>query len=253
MSYLGELSRELGAVGIRGGLRRRILAEADDHLRSGGDAARFGAPHEIAERFAAELAPSVSRRGAYTAFAALAVAGGVYTAAFLSIGTPSGFLDLLPAAVAIVAPQVAFVCGSLALLRALRRPGDAAVVGRRAALAVVSGLAAVASVAYLADATAISAATGAAGLLLLAAAPRTVVAARLRAPGAVVGDLRDDLGLPLEPWRIARLVAVGCGVLVLVAGIAASDPIDGLVRAVAESLACLGGFWALGRAIGLRR
>ncbi|HEY6029209.1 MAG TPA: hypothetical protein VIU44_01515, partial [Gaiellaceae bacterium] len=158
MSYLAELSRELGAVGIRGGLRRRILAEADDHLRSGGDAERFGAPREIAERFAVELAPSVSRRGAYTAFAALAVAGGVYAAAFLSIGTPSGLLDLLPAAVAIVAPQVAFVCGSLALLRALRRPGDAAVVGRRAALAVVSGLAAVASVAYLADATAISAA-----------------------------------------------------------------------------------------------
>lgn len=253
MSYVDELSRELGAVGIRGRLRRRILAEADDHLRSGGDEARFGAPREIAARFAAELAPSVSRRGAYAAFAALAVAGGVYAAAFLSIATPSGALDLLPVAVAVVAPQVAFVCGSLALLRALRRPGDAAVVGRRAVVAVVSGLAAVAAVAYLADAAAISAAAGAAGLLLLAAAPRTVAAARLRAPGAVVGDLRDDLGLRIEPWRLARLVAAGCGLVVLLAGIAASDPIDGLARALAESLACLGGFWALGRAIGLRR
>lgn len=252
MSYVDELSRELGAVGIRGGLRRRILAEADDHLRSGGETTRFGAPREIAERFAAELAPSVSRRGAYTAFAALAAAGGVYAAAFLSIGTPSG-LGMLPAAVAIVAPQVAFVCGSLALLRAVRRPGDAGVVGRRAAVAILSGLAAVASAAYLAEATAISAAAGAAGLLLLAAAPRTLAAARLRAPGAVVGDLRDDLGLGIEPWRLARLVAAGCGLVVLLAGIAASDPYDGLVRAVAESLACLGGFWALGRVIGLRR
>lgn len=170
MSYLDELSRELGAVGIRGRLRRRIVAETDDHLRSGGVPERFGAPREIAEPFAAELAPCVSRRSAYGAFAALAVAGGVYAAAFFSFSRPPPTADLLPFAVAVAAPQVAFVSGSLALLRALRRPGDVGVIGRRALVGVGSGLAA-----------------------------------------------------------------------------------DGLIRAVAEALACLGGFWALGRVIGLRR
>ncbi len=55
-SYLSDLRHELGAVGIRSRLRRRILAESEDHLRSDPDAlARFGEPHELANSFAAEL------------------------------------------------------------------------------------------------------------------------------------------------------------------------------------------------------
>lgn len=251
MSYLAELSRELGAVGIRGGLRRRILAEADDHLRSGGDAARFGAPREIAERFAAELAPSVSRRGAWTAFAALAVAGAAYAAAFLSIPRPPAGIatgDGLAFAVAVAAPQLAFVAGVLAVLRALRRPGDAAVIGRRAALGVLAGIAAVSSVALLTSPW-----YAAPTLLLLAAAPRTLAAARLAAPGAVVGDLRDDLGIRVQPWRLARLLAAFLFLVVAAAGGVQGDPFDGMIRASFEALALLGGFWALGRAIGIRR
>lgn len=251
MTYLDELSRELRAVGIRGGLRARILAEADDHLRSGGTEQRFGEPRAIAERFAAELAPSVSRRGAWTAFAALAVAGAAYAAAFLSIPRPPAGIAApggIAFAVAVVAPQLAFVAGCLAVLRAVRRPGDSAVIGRRALLGVAAGVAAVASVASLTSPW-----YAAPAVLLLAALPRTVAAARLAAPGAVLGDLGDDLGIRVEPWRAARWLAACCFLVVAVAGAVQSDPFDGLIRAAAEALALLGGFWALGRPIGLRR
>ena len=62
MSYRDELSAELGAVGIRGRLARRILAEVDDHLLSDpASEERFGRPREIAEAFAAELGTQASR------------------------------------------------------------------------------------------------------------------------------------------------------------------------------------------------
>ncbi|HET8607505.1 MAG TPA: hypothetical protein VFL66_10835 [Gaiellaceae bacterium] len=246
MSYPERLGRELAAVGIHGRLRGRILAEAADHLASGGTEERFGDPRAIAERFAAELAPSVSRRGAWSAFAALAVAGGVYAVAFLSVSPRTA--APAPFAVAVVAPQVAFVAGCLAVLRALRRPADTAVIGRRALLGIGAGIAALGSVASLA-----SPLYAVPVVLLLAAVPRTVAAARLRAPAAVVGDLRDDLGLRIEPWRAARWLALALFVVVAAAGAVQGDPFDGLLRAALESLACLAGFWAFGRPIGLRR
>ena len=61
---------ELGSVGIRGSLRRRILAETADHLQESGDAAAFGEPSVIAGRFADELAMSGARRVAFTALIA---------------------------------------------------------------------------------------------------------------------------------------------------------------------------------------
>jgi hypothetical protein len=251
MTYLDELSRELAAVGVRGRLRARILAEADDHLRSGATEERFGAPADVARAFAAELAPSISRRGAFAAFGALAVAGAFYAASFLAIRHPPHRVVAPggPAfAVAVIAPQLAFVAGTLAVLRALRRPGDSAVIGRRALLGVVAGIAAVASVASLTSLW-----YAAPAVLLLAAVPRTVAAARLSAPGAVLGDLGDDLGVQVDPWRVARLLAVVFFVVVAAAGAVQADPFDGLLRAAAEALALLGGFWALGRPIGLRR
>ena len=46
---LSELEQELAAVGIGGRLRRRILTESEDHLRSDPDAAsRFGSPRRVA-------------------------------------------------------------------------------------------------------------------------------------------------------------------------------------------------------------
>jgi hypothetical protein len=46
---LAELERELTAVGVRGRLKRRILAEAEDHLRSDpAGVGRFGSPRRVA-------------------------------------------------------------------------------------------------------------------------------------------------------------------------------------------------------------
>jgi hypothetical protein len=93
-------------------------------------------------------------------------------------------------------------------------------------------------------------------LLVLAVLP-AAGAARLRPQVAGdPGDVFDDLGLPGyrdDPWRFARRVAIGLGFVVFVFGAVQGDPIDGAVRGVAEAMACLAGFAALGRYLGLRR
>jgi hypothetical protein len=155
MTYLEELARELTAHGITGRTRRRILLEADDHLRSDAEAQqRFGSAREVANAFAGELGAQVSRRAAVSAFAALGVAGAVYAALFASLsfaGSPSETLDpplgALAFAVIIVAPQISFVAGLLALLRALRRrheriipTRELIVIRRRTGVALLFGL-----------------------------------------------------------------------------------------------------------------
>ena len=53
----------------------------------------------------------------------------------------------------------------------------------------------------------------------------------------------DDLGLVrfrTEPWRFARRVAAGVGLVVWLAAAVQGDPLDGLLSGVAEGLACLG-------------
>jgi hypothetical protein len=93
-------------------------------------------------------------------------------------------------------------------------------------------------------------------LIALAAIPATG-AARLRPRIAgEAGDVFDDIGLGGyrdDPWRFARRVAVGVGCVVWLTGIVQGDPLDGAVRGLAEALACLAGFFALGRFLGLRR
>src|SRR6266487_4322268 len=82
--YLEDLRRELAAVGIGGGLRRRILAESEDHLRTDPNGVeQFGSPSVVANAFASELGAHASRRAAVGAFAALGVAGVVYAIAFV--------------------------------------------------------------------------------------------------------------------------------------------------------------------------
>jgi hypothetical protein len=66
MSYFEHFESELAAVGIRGRLRKRILAETHAHLADGDEAA-FGDPRALAVRFADELgssAPSSLRAAA---------------------------------------------------------------------------------------------------------------------------------------------------------------------------------------------
>lgn len=279
MSYPAELARELSAVGIRGRRRDRIVAEIDDHLRSDPDAeSRFGSPRELANAFAADAGTSASRRAAVGAFGALAVAGVVYAVAFVGYATVSGPLADPPLAslaffVIVLAPQIAFVSGALALLRVWRRRHDGVlnsaervVLGRRTNLALVCGLVTMVAVlvygievrssvpGWLTAFSIVGA--GAAAVLLVGASVPSTRAARLRPRVAgAAGDVFDDLGLPRyrgTPWRFAAMVASLAGLGVWLAGVAGADPIDGALRGVFEALACLGGFAVLGRYLRLR-
>lgn len=281
VTYVDELSRELARHGIGGRTRRRILVEADDHLRSDPSAQeRFGSAREVANAFAAELGAHASRRAAVSGFAALGIAGAVYAVSFISLAfarpaheTLDPALGTVAFALMIVAPQVSFVAGALALVRALRRrervlpTQELAVLRRRTAVALVFGLVTMGALAlygYELRAalqgwwlTFTYASTAVASSLLVAAFAGTMSAARLRPQVAgTAGDVFDDLGiaaLRTDAWRFARRVAFGVGLVVWLAGIVESDPIDGLIRGVLEGLACLGGFAVLGRYLALRR
>jgi MFS family permease len=279
--YLAELDRELASVGIRRRVRARILAESEDHLRSDPERLdRFGGARALANSFASELGARASRRAAVGAFAALGVAGAVFAVSFVGASfahvPPSDAWPLLAALVfpaIIVAPQVAFVAGSLALLRTLRRrervlpSAELSVINRRTGLALLAGLVTMAAVAIFALELRNVAdgwwvlitlmGSAAAGLLIVLAAIPTAGAARLRPSVAgEAGDVFDDLGLAGyrdDPWRFARWVALGVGLAVWIAGVVQGDPIDGALQGFAEALACLGGFAVLGRFLGLRR
>jgi hypothetical protein len=277
--YLSELERELGAVGIRRRLQHRILTEAGDHLRSDADAPRrFGAPADVANDFAAQLGTRASRRAAYGGFAALALAGAVYAISFVGAsfaGKPAP--DTWPVAavfafaVAIVAPQVAFVTGSLALLRSWRRrermlPTEELVaINRRASVALAAGLATMAALAVLAVElrgemadwwvafTLAGAAVAASGLLVALVPVARASRYRPRVAGGA-GDVFDDLGFGrTDPWRFARRVALTAGLAVWLAAAVQGDPLDGALNGTAEALACLGGFAVFGRYLSLRR
>jgi hypothetical protein len=172
--------------------------------------------------------------------------------------------------VVIVAPQVAFVAGSLGLVRTLRRrervlpSTELTVINRRTSVALVSGFVTMAALAILAlelrdvsttrwVAVTLVGASIAAPLLVLAGIP-VVRASRLRPQVAgEAGDLFDDIGFGrTDPWRFACLVAIGVGLAVFLAAAVQGDPFDGALNGVAEGLACLGGFAVLGRYLSLR-
>jgi hypothetical protein len=280
--YLEELSAELNAVGIRGSRRRRILAEAEDHLRESGDEARFGEPKVIAARFADELAISGSRRAAFSSFLVLAPAGILYSVLFGLISTwpDIASAEHLPLAIAVafamlLAPQVALAAGVLALARAWRlrteRTAPAAeilVLRRRSAVAVGAGAAAFAAIGVYAYEyssglpswwqTMAFASSGAALVALGGAGFALARTARVRPQTTgVAGDLFDDLApvidqLPLRlrgrPWRFCLLVAASVAVAALIAG----GPDEGPRNAVFEFLAVCAAFAGLGRFLGLR-
>jgi hypothetical protein len=282
VTYVEDLNHELAAVGITGRLRRRISAEIEDHLACDPQA-ELGAPRVVARRFADELGTSRALRAAAVSFAALALAGILFALAFLT--SPYGFfgsgprggpaLGRLATALALVAPQVAFVAGILAALRALNRrrtavmpAAEAAVLVRRAAVGAASGVATMVGLGLLAVEyhryapgswqTFAEVSAGVGIVALGACAPALVSAVRLGpvAPGPA-GDIFTDLGrwtptlLRGRPWRLALIVAAAIVVSVTVTGIAASDPFDGAARGIADGLACLVGFATLGRYLGL--
>jgi hypothetical protein len=293
--YLRDLSAEMGRRGVRGRVRRRILAEVTDHLHCDETAVeRFGAPPEIAAHFADQLGSAATVRSVRWGFAALAVAGvacamgmtqfwlpGVWGGGAQGQVAGSAPATVVAFLVAIMAAQVSLVAGGLGLLRTIRRrrtpvlpSAEVAIIRRRMAVALVSGLVCMSGLAYLLasihgvervlsvpeSGEVLLVAAGAAAIVLAAAWIPVMRASRIRVEAAgTAGDVFDDLGRvvpsPLRghPWVFAGGVAALLGIVVLAAGIVVSDGYDGALRAMAEVAACLAGFALLGRYLGLRR
>ncbi len=297
--YLRELRASLSAAGVRGRPATRLLDEARDHLleasaaRGEDEAVRsFGSAGQLGAAIAAELATARTRRAAYAGFFALAPVGLTYAVLFLSFpgshavqesgGSVPG-LGVLSFAGLIFLPQIAFVCGTLALVRALRlrravavAQGELRVVRRRTGAALAAGALTLASFgAFALDqhgvvpgwwfAASLSA-------LALAVPLGAVGAANVRASRPLAGHgvnadtavedvaaivaLVPGLGgvrLPTEPRRFALLVAWVAAAAVALAGVVAGDPLDGLVRALLEGVAVLACYRVLGRPLALRR
>jgi hypothetical protein len=283
MSYRDELHSELTAVGITGRLRARITDEIADHLECAPNA-DLGDPRLVARRFADELGTARARRAGVTAFAALTLAGVLFAVAFVT--SPQQAFGAIPASISwpgrvanwvgVIAPQVAFAAGVLAVLRALHRRRTSVIAGaetrmilRRATVGVITGVATMASLGVLALAlnryvagawwVTLALACSVIGVVALLATPPALVAAR-RLPSSAegpAGDLFDDVGAWLprsldgRPWRFALIVAGAIFVLMSAAGWAASDGYDGTIRGIADGLLCLVGFGTLGRYLGL--
>jgi hypothetical protein len=166
--YTRELGSELRRLGVPAARRRRLLTETEDHLRSDpGALSRFGSAGEIARQCADELGSSGARRVSITAFAVLAFAGMLFGALMLAVFAAlprhtilccnnASAVQTLTFAVLVIAPQVAFVTGVLAVVRALRLRRTAAlprtevgVLRRRSAVALLSGAATMAALVAL--------------------------------------------------------------------------------------------------------
>jgi hypothetical protein len=279
MTYLDRLGRELAAVGIRGRLRDRILAEAADHLAEG-EVERFGDPGALAREFANELATARSRRATLVALAALAGAGAVFSAAWLLLVVRGGKGDILsgewaPLGVAaaigmLVCPQVSFAAGLLAALRVVGRRHErslpAAEIGLllcRTRVALAFGVLTLASVAlyafeFRADFSSwyvltVAPAAAALSLPLAGAALLTRHAAAVKSSVAgEAGDVFDDLPveLPRRPWLLLAATAGAAALAALAAGGVTNE---GPRNAVAEIVLVVAGFLALGKRLGLRR
>lgn len=228
--YLNELERELR---LPARLRRRVLAEAADHLHeatealmaegmSGDDAewaavAAFGSARGLARRFTDELAVRAVGRAAWAASVA-AVAFGLFVG-LTARGGPAAFFTV----------QVAFVAGLATLIRLLRHHGELTVPAAKLRLiqrgsALALGCAAVGLAAGPSPAgAAVGAAVLGAAVAVARAQPRAV-AARAFAGEEPAEDVVEDLralaaryGVRLPRvrvgWRAAGLVALGCGVL----------------------------------------
>ncbi len=283
--FVTSLGDELRAVGIRGRLHQRIVAEYEDHLRCDPNA-QLGPPAELAHEFADELGTSNVRRGSVAGFAGLALAGValaipvIYALTFHAFRSSELWwkpIGQIGVAIVALGSQVALAAGMLGTLRTfwgrhdrvVSRP-DATVVVRRNAVALACALATMAGLGLMALGirdhsssvpgwrTVAGIAAGVGALALVAAAPFVLRAARVRPTrNGARGDVLDDLGpfvpawLRGRPWRFAVLFASAIGIVVALVGVAAGDPFDGIARGLVEAFACIVGFAALGPFIGL--
>jgi hypothetical protein len=300
--YLQQLALELAQEGVRGRAAKRVVAEARDHLLEleaehgeRGAVAHLGKSATLARAVAVQLATTWTRRATYGAFLALALTGIAYLAVFAVVNLGGGWPDLFGGDIAALGvgavigatlfPQVAFVSGCLALLRAFRlRAGHALPAGElrvmrsRAAIALVAAaltwvclaLFAIefrdapplepwvpAAVLGLCVAAAIALACGA---IALARSARPSAAAGPRVGGDVFDDLGPIFELPLlrglraHPWRFAAIFAGAVAFCAFAMGIASEgDPQGAVLQAFVEGLAVLASFALLGRPLALRR
>jgi hypothetical protein len=284
MSYPERLARELAASGIGGAMRRRIVAEIEDHLAAD-PGAELGDATTLARQFADELGTRRARRAAYSAFAALATAGTLLAVAFAAVQSVGGFavrihqsvstLGALAIGLTAIGAQVALVAGALGCLRALRRReatvlsrAETLVLVRRAAVGLLGGLVAMAGLALSAIAfkgniaswwSTLALSIAGAGALVLSAALPAVLMARSLPPHleGTAGDLAEDLRglvparLDAGSWSFAVGVACAVALVITLAGVVQDDPFDGLLRGLADGAACLAGYLVLGRYLGL--
>jgi hypothetical protein len=272
VDFEARLGQELSAVGIRGRLRGRILAEYADHLACDPDA-RLGEPRALARQFADELGSFRARRAAVTGFAALALAGVLFALAFVTSdkafgAAPKGLpaIGRIATVLAIVFAQVAFVAGTLAVLRWVQRRGSGVLPAAEASGIVTMVFLGAVAIAYhrfqpgtWVTFTIVVAAVGVAGLL--ASLPAIWEAIRLRpVAGGEAGDIFDDIGdhaglvpssLRGRPWRLAAVVSVAVAVVITLAAVPAQDAYDGALRGILDALLCMVGFATLGRYLGL--
>jgi HAAS len=297
---LAELSAQLEELGVPGSWRRRVVTEARDHLEElaaeGEDVAvrRFGDVGDVARLVAAQLATAGTRTATYLAFGALALTGLVYAASLALIQPAGGWPDVTSGRIGAVGPilavslavlpQIAFVSGCLALIRAFRlRAVDAApgaelsLVRRRTAVALACGTGTLGALALSAANDGGSLAgwwvRGTIAACVVLTVPLGVATGSLvRSSSAVVlgggqpGGVFDDLAplvsvsplrrldLPNHPWRFAGLSAAMVGLAGAAAGwYAEGDLGSALVRGGFEAAALLICFALLGRLLGLRQ
>jgi HAAS len=298
--FVDDLATQLAELGVKGERAERFVEEARDHLleaaRDGEEEAirRFGPSGDIARLIAAEVATAETRAATLATFGALALVGLGYVAVLMLVPAAGGWPDIfggridaigpISGVALAVLPQIAFVSGCLALLRALRlreapvvADPDLRLLRRRSIVATAAAAGALAAVAAYAlnfggslaawwTWTAVATCT----LLVLPLGAAAIGIARSSVPAAAsggpAGDVFDDLSplfdlrpvraleLPQHSWRFAILCAAAAGLVGLVGGwYAEGDPGSGLVRGGFEALALLACFGLLGRQLGLRR
>jgi hypothetical protein len=300
--YLRRLAVELAQEGVRGRAAKRVLAEARDHLLEltsvhgeRGAVAHLGKSGTLARAVAIHLATTWTRRATYGAFAALALTGMAYLGVFVIVNVGGGWPDLFGGEIAALGvasvlgatlfPQVAFVSGCLALLRAFRLrsghtlpAGELRVMRSRAAIALAAGGLTWISLALFAiefrDAPplepwvpasvlalcVLAAVALGAGAIALSRSARPRAAPGRRAAGDVFDDLGPIFQLPplrslrAHPWRFAGIFAGGVALSAFGMGLVNEGDAQGAVlQAVIEGLAVLLSFALLGRPLALRR
>jgi hypothetical protein len=274
--YLTELERELRR---RHAPRRRLLAEAADHLRSAADelaaeglsaeeadrvaVARFGPAALVAKGYAHAVAVVTARRavlGVAIAFAAYVVAAVAFAAS-----APSWLVDFPQGAPSALALQVAFVALGLSVLRALGGDGPLELVASGVVLAAGAVVVAAAAELVLAavrpapapwhDAVMLVVIYGVAACAALAALPWAVRALRRASALEPTTDSCDVVvarHVARHPILSCALVAAAAGTAVFAAELTRTSAAGAGATALVEAAAVVIAYLALRRPLGLR-